>query len=232
MADSSLLASIISGNDPLAPQMVPAYMAAQQSQQMLEPNYGMNQGPFGALARVLAGATGYGQGPLKDAVANVTAQRQAANPEILGALTNPSGPLNYAAQHPEMSNVGLAHVLATPPDTIQNYIEAARLGRANQPGAAPLVPALPGWGKIPGSMAPAQAAPLAAVGKPAQASTPAAFPGGYTGRPEVEPDVASIATLPPAQRLQALARMSPAQRAALAAKIAQMQGGAGGGARP
>lgn len=232
MADSSLLASIISGNDPLAPQMVPAYMAAQQSQQMLDPNYGMNQGPFGALARVLAGATGNGQGALKDAVANVTAQRQAANPEILGAVTNPSGPLNYAAQHPGMNPVALAHILAQPPDTVQNYIEAARLGRSNQPGATPLVPsALPGWGKVPGVMSPAQVAPLAAVNKPAPQ---AAFPQDYTGRPASEPDVGTIAAMPPVMQAQALARMNPAQKAALAAMIAKYraQGGGNAAVRP
>ncbi len=228
MADSSLLASIISGNDPLAPQMVPAYVAAQQTNAMLSPEYGMNSGPFGALAKVLAGATGYGQAGLKDAVQNVTDQRNAARPEIARLLASPDA-FSALAANPQASPLASAAVLngATPNSVAEARLHGAQaLYNAAQANLAnkPLTPTSPMYGgaspTMPGRTAGA-AAPMA----------PAAFPQDYTGRPQAEPDVASIAGMPPAQRIQILARMNPAQRAALAAKLAQMQGGSGG-ARP
>jgi hypothetical protein len=220
MADSSTLASILSGNDPLAPQMVPAYVAAQQTQQMLDPNYGMNQGPFGALARVLAGATGYGQGGLLSAVQNVTDARIAAQPEQAKLLASPDPYSTLAANPDAYSPLARSTILngATPGSVAearlrgaQALYNTAQAGLANA-SAAPMPPM---YGGTPST-----------GGGPARGGVPGASanPGVLgTGRPQAaaEPDFATIAAMPPQQQAIAVARMTPQQKAALAALIAR-----------
>lgn len=230
MADSSILSSILSGNDPLAPQMVPAYIAAQQTQQMLDPNYGMNQGPFGALARVLAGATGYGQGGLQSAVQNVTNQRTAALPELAKLYATDDPYKEAGANTGAYSNVALAQLLA---GANPENVAKARLYGAQAAQAGLNLGGFKGIQALAGAGQPVTAAPM--PGKNAGAAMPAtqpAFPQDYTGRPQSEPDIAAIATMPPALLPQALARMTPAAKAALAAKIAQLRGGTNAAVRP
>lgn len=118
MAD---LASIISGTDPLAPLV----LRAEQQQQLLnsarDASQWQNQGPFGALARTIAGIRGGGDNP---ALNQIVQQRAAAMPEVFQALASPNA-YQYGAQHPETSPIGLASILANAPAAARANLEGA-----------------------------------------------------------------------------------------------------------
>lgn len=228
MAD---LLSILAGTDPQAAQLLAASQGLQLQGAAIDPSFGHNEGMFGALAKTIAGFRGGGM--TNDALQQILAARQAARPEMLGAVNNPSGPLAYAAQHPEISQSGLAQILATGPKDVQDYIEAARVGRANAPGAAALIPAqqgdpgavnLPGWGKL---NAPSGGAPAARG--PTPGPQPSGFPADYSPRPQSSEaggadQVASIVqSLPkePGQRAAAVQKLDPATQAKIKAFIMQ-----------
>jgi hypothetical protein len=145
MADTNLLAALLSGSNPLAPQMLGGYQGAQLSDAALNPAFAHNEGPFGALAKTLAGFSGAPM--MRQAVDATTAANNAARPELLAAMNAPGGPLQYAGQHPEMSQTGLAQILAQPPAQTIQQIEAARLGRLNaaNPMGATSVSAAAPW---------------------------------------------------------------------------------------
>jgi hypothetical protein len=116
MADASLLASIISGTNPLAPQMLDAYQGAQLSNAGLDPNFGHNEGPFGALGKIIAAARG---GPmLQQGVQATTAGNMAAMPDLAKLLASPDA---YAAITPQTNPVAAARLLqGATPETAAN----------------------------------------------------------------------------------------------------------------
>lgn len=116
MADSSLLASIISGTNPLSPQMLEAYQGAQLSGAGLDPNFGHNEGPFGALGKIIAAARG---GPmLQHGVQATTAGNMAAMPDLAKLLANPDP---YSAINAETNPVAAARLLqGATPETAAN----------------------------------------------------------------------------------------------------------------
>lgn len=242
MADSSLLAALLAGNDPQSAQLLSGYQGSQLSNAAIDPNFGHNEGLAGALAKTLAGFRGGNM--MSDAVAQNVAAREAARPEMLSAVTNPGGPLAYAQQNPGISQVGLAQILAMKPEDVQGYIEAGRLGRANAPGATPLVggpaaqPGLPGWGKLNSPQGASAARPLTMTSGPAiSGRLPVAAPSADA--PAVDP-VAAAAAMTPQQR-QAMAQ-NPQMRAQLVARLralamqraqaAAQPSGAGGAVQP
>jgi hypothetical protein len=222
--------------------MLGAYQGAQLSNAGLDPNFGHNEGPFGALGKIIAAARG---GPmLQQGVEQATAANNASRPDLLAALSNQSGPLAYASQNPGMNPVALSQVLAMGPEAAAKYIDTARLARANAPNAAPLIPTtttLPGWGKLnaPGGGAGGSQQPLPMTVGPAA-----------TGRYGESPNVAGAEAAPQqpaADPLTAAAAMSPAQRQMLmqnpqvraqilaqmrARHIAPVQTGGGNALRP
>lgn len=156
MAD---LASIISGTDPLAPLI----LRAEQQQQLLnsarDASQWQNQGPFGALARTIAGIRGGGDNPALD---QIVQQRAAAMPSVFQALASPNA-YQYGAAHPETSPVGLASILANAPGAARAGLEGAQGGLARNELAsygALGAPSTPGILKSPG-LTPVPTAPEA-----------------------------------------------------------------------
>lgn len=146
MADSSLLAAILSGNDPLAAQMLPAYQGAQLSQAALDPNFGHNEGWAGALAKTIAGFRGGAM--TNDAVNNLVQQRMAAQPEEAKLLANPD-PYSELANNPDAySPLARAMVLngANPGSVADARLKAAQAaftqmqGRLASAAAEPMPP--------------------------------------------------------------------------------------------
>jgi hypothetical protein len=240
MADSNLLASILSGQDPLAPQMAQGLQGAQLSATAAsDPN--STYGPIGVLAKFLGASQGHDM--LNNAVQNATQARIAARPELAQLLAQPD-PYAAAAQG-QHSPLALAGIMggATPESVADARLKAAQGAffgaKANQANAAnaPMPPLfVPSTG----------AAALGQVGRPAPT-----LPG--TGRyqqaeqsQEQAPGAAAGTPSPRAQVVQGLqnpqtraamlaqikARIAAAQQAA-AARVAQsQQGGAGGAAGP
>jgi hypothetical protein len=222
MADTNLLAALLSGSNPLAPQMLGGYQGAQLSDAALNPAFAHNEGPFGALAKTLAGFSG---GPMmRQAVEATTAANNAARPEVLAAMNSPGGPLQYAAQNPDMSQTGLAQILAQDPAKTIQQIEAARLGRlnaANPMGATSVSAAAPGiWPKI---------GPATAGGVGGASLIPTTIANDTTGRPSASPagndPFEAIQALPAQARPAAIAGMNKQQLAVYLAKLRQMKGG-------
>lgn len=233
MAD---LLSILASSDPQAAQLLAASQGQQLQNAAIDPAFGHNEGLFGALAKTLAGFRG---GDMTNgALQQMLAAKQAARSEMLSAVNNPSGPLAYAAQHPEISQSGLAQILATGPKDVQDYIEAGRLGRANAPGASPLVNTSPsasgdatplaGWGKLNSPNA-AGAPPRAAGSGGAQ---PSAVPPDYNPRPQsgdasagAESVASIIQKLPkePGPRAAALQTLDPKIQAQIKRLIIQYE---------
>ncbi len=127
MADaSSLLASIISGTSPLAPDMLQAYQGAQLSNAGLDPNYGHNEGPFGALGKMLAAARG---GPmLQQGVQATTAGNMAAMPDLAKLLASPDAFTALAGNTAGTNPVAAARLLAgaTPGSVAEARLKAAQ----------------------------------------------------------------------------------------------------------
>lgn len=234
MADN-LLASILSGSDPLAPQILPGYMGSQYTSAALDNSFGMNAGPFGALAKTLAGVMG--GNAMRESVPQVTAARTAALPE-LAKLYASDDPYKELASNPgSYSPVAMAQLLAGASP------EAVAKARLLNTQVAQAGLNLKGYQGIPALAAAGQAVPAPLTGRNAGAATPgtqATFPQAYTGRPQqqqapaqpaaatAEPDMGAIASMPAPQQAEAVKRMLPSQKAALAALIAKLQAGRGG----
>lgn len=76
MAD---LLSILASSDPQAAQLLAASQGQQLQNAAIDPNFGHNEGLFGALAKTLAGFRGGGM--VNDALPQIIAARQASLPE-------------------------------------------------------------------------------------------------------------------------------------------------------
>lgn len=238
MADATL-ASIISGTDPLAPLELRALQQQQLLSSARDASQWANQGPFGALARTIAGFSG---GPSQSTVGNIAGQRVAAQPQTIAALANPGGPLAYAAQHPGMNPISAADLINGPTaGTGQAQALAAiklrydRLAQGLDPYTG--APAVGGTGApvVPGV---APGAPRAAgIVPPAPAG--AAFPQGYTGRPPagatgtpetptaqpaaVTQDIQRLSSAPtPQERQQYFASLPPDRQQAIVAHLRQV----------
>ncbi len=233
MAD---LASILSGTDP----MDPLILRASQQQQLLnsarDASQWQNQGPFGALARTIAGIRGGGE---NDALNQIVQQRAAAMPDVLKALASPNA-YAYGAQNAgSISPTGLASIMAQAPAAARASLEGSQgaLMRNELASYGALGgPATPAILKSPG-LTPAPAAPAAA--QPRLAPTAAgAGPSGPTqpaiseemiqgAMPAAQAIVNYANNLPPgAQRGRALLGQPLAVQAA-ARRLLQQQQAAG-----
>lgn len=228
MADASLLASLIAGQDPLAAQMLGGYQGAQLSGAALDPAYGHNEGPFGALAKTLAGFSGGNQ--LRDAVQAVAAARAANRPEMAGVLAGDDPYKAIAANPAGYSDQTLAQLLsgATP-----QSVAEARQAAANAKLAGLNVAGFQGAG------ASAAASPAGSVAAPANrriapGAGASALPSADTsvigtGRPQaVAPDVdaATIAAMPPPQQARVISGLTPQKKMLLNAQIARLRASA------
>jgi hypothetical protein len=217
MADTNLLAALLSGSNPLAPQMLGGYQGAQLSDAALNPTFAHNEGPFGALAKTLAGFSGAPM--LRQAVEATTAARTGANPELARMLAG-NDPFTMAAA-PGANPVATAQILAgaTPANAAEARLANAQATLAgNQALAAARV----------GTARPSTVGPSSASGAPSSPSASGAAPLSL-GNGFADP-VAGILAMPPGSPQQAAAwqRLSTPQKAAAAARL-RAQGG--GGAR-
>src|SRR5580700_7088053 len=130
MPDSSDLASVIAGTDPLSPQILQALQAQQSRDMVANPANWQNQGLFGGLARSLAGVLAPNPVPQ---VAQIAAQRQAAFPDQakLLSLDNPYAEI-AGAPPGQYSNLAQATVLngATPGTVAEAQLKAAQAAYA------------------------------------------------------------------------------------------------------
>jgi hypothetical protein len=224
MADQSLLAAILSGQDPLAAQMLPAYQGSQLSNAALDPSFGHNEGPFGALAKTIAGFSGGNQ--MRDAVQALVQARNAARPELARVMSG-TDPYGVIGQNPEgYSQQTLATLLngATPNSVAESRLHGAQAAYTNAQAALANRTASP----MP-SAAGAITGPTAVAPGPRPAGDTNVLGGGrYPATPgaaEADP-LQQISTLPPSQRPAAIQVMSAAQKAALVAQykaLMQMQ---------
>src|SRR5690348_1899051 len=149
MADSSLLAQILSGQDPLSAQMLGAYQGNQLSAAALDPNFGHNEGLAGALAKTIAGFRGGGM--TNDAVQALVNARNANRPELAQILASPD-PFKAVAENPNLSPLTQAGILnGATPNTVaearQHAAQAAYLqaqGALANEAAKPLPPMFAG----------------------------------------------------------------------------------------
>lgn len=224
MADGNLLAALLSGQDPLASQMVPGLQGAQLSQAALDPAYGHNEGVFGALAKTLAGLTG---GPMvQGAVNNTAGARVAAQPELARLLASPDPYAELAARPHDYGPVASSALLngANPDAISQARLRAAqgeflrgKVGLAQQLG--PLIAAA-GGGAAVGGAAPQRAAGPAGVNA-------GALPGnGRYPQPQAASAAPPTAAAPPVAAapdpVAAIGGASPEQIASVRQNPAQM----------
>lgn len=243
MADSSLLASLIAGQDPLAAQMLGGYQGAQLSGAALDPAFGHNEGPFGALAKTIAGFSGGNQ--LRDAVQAVAAQRAANRPEMAGVLAGDDPYKTIAANPSGYSDQTLAQLLsgATPQSVAEARLAGANaklagLNVAGFQGATPAAGAAAGGGvsapanrKIApgagGSALPTADANILGTGRPQAPATPIDTADPIAAAAAMTPQQRQAVVQNPQQRALVLARL----RALAAQRVATPMGGAGA-ARP
>jgi len=222
MADSSLLAQIISGTNPNAPLMLGGYQGSQLSNAALNPEFAKNEGPFGALAKTLAGMAGPGM--LQRGVEATTAANNAARPDLAKLLASQDPYSDLAAPGAAFNPLAVAQILqGTTPGQVAETRKAAAeavLGGMNVRGFQGMPPAGAGAAVPVGKNA------GAALGASSSA-TPSLGTGRYPAPAEAADPVSGILTLPPAQQAAAIAKLTPAQRLALKAKI-----GGGGALRP
>jgi hypothetical protein len=230
MADPNLLASIISGTNPLAPQMLGSYLGAQQADAATNPTYGHNEGPFGALAKTLMGFQG--GNALRQGVQSTTAANTAAMPDLARLLANPD-PYAQLAQGGANPIAASRLLQGATPETAanaRNLAAQAALAQLNvkgfqgiQPGGAgAAVPA----GKYSGAALGATSPIISGTG----ASSPFAGATSYPGLVVEGADpVAAVMGAPAEQWPAMIAKMNKAQRAALAAKL---NAGGANAARP
>jgi hypothetical protein len=115
MADPSLL-SILSGQDPLAAQMVPGYQIAQRTQAALNP-----ENPGGILGGLGKALMGLDSGGLQPAVQNVVNQRVAAQPQLAQLLASNDPYKKLAEGGPgQYGPVASAALLNASPEQVAN----------------------------------------------------------------------------------------------------------------
>jgi hypothetical protein len=224
MADASLLASIISGTNPMAPTMLGSYQGAQLQNAALDPNFGHNEGLFGALAKTLAGFSG--GNALRQGVQQTTAANQAALPDLAKLLANPDPYTALAGNTAGFDPIAAARLLqgATPEDVAkarlanaQAAFQGARTTNAINQMNAPAVPMYTSdTARAPAS----SSAPL--VG--------GASSFGAVTAPDAVPDPAQVAKMPPALGAARLRMMSPAAKAKYLQLLQQLQQQGGGNA--
>jgi hypothetical protein len=118
MADSNLLAAILAGQDPLAPQMLQGMQGAQLSATAAA-NPESTYGPIGVLAKFLGASQGHDM--QNSAVQNTTQARIAAQPELARLMANPN-PYQELAQNPQgYSPLTRSAFLAGGPRQAQEY---------------------------------------------------------------------------------------------------------------
>src|SRR5580700_3627019 len=129
MPDSSDLASVIAGTDPLSPQVLQALQAQQARDMVANPANWQNQGLFGGLARTLAGVAAPNPVPQ---VAQIAAQRQAALPDEAKLLSTPDPYSTLAANPNQYSPLAQATLLngATPTSVADARLKAAQAAYA------------------------------------------------------------------------------------------------------
>jgi hypothetical protein len=222
MADASLLASIISGTNPMAPTMLGSYQGAQLQNAALDPNFGHNEGLFGALAKTLAGFSG--GNALRQGVQQTTAANQAAMPDLAKLLANPDPYTALAGNTAGFDPIAVARLVqgATPEDvakarlaSAQAAFQGARTQNVLNKMNAPQIP----------------------MYTTDTARSPAASPisgtssfGSVTSADAV-PDPAQVAAMPPALGAARIRMMSPAAKAKYL-QLLQQQGGSGNAVRP
>ncbi len=197
------------------------WRGTQLSNAGLDPAYGHNEGPFGALGKMLAAARG---GPmLQQGVQAATAGNMAAMPDLAKLLASPD-PYTALSGNIEGTNpVAAARLLngAMPED-----VAKARLATAQAAfQGARTTDAL---NKMKGTPTPMYLTPGAGAGVAAP-SGPSAISGITTGRPEADP-VAEMAALPPDQRAAKIGAMTPQQKLAYIAALKKR--GSASAARP
>jgi len=232
MADTSLLASIIAGQDPLAPEMLNAYRGAQLSSAALDSNFGTNAGPLGALAKFIAGAQGGSM--LNNAVGQISSARAASLPEQarIYASPDPFAEIAKGGYSPQT----LAQVLAgaTPANVEEARLRAAQAGMAandlaglrniqasvqggSQPGVGPL--AGRGGGAISGAAGPLQ--PTAGPPIGGRLQQPPIAEGAGPMQPVSDPVTVAAKLAPGAPR--ALLGQNPQQRAIILQRLRALQ---------
>jgi hypothetical protein len=234
MADASLLASIISGTNPLDPTMLGAYQGAQLSNAGLDPNFGHNEGLFGALGKMIAAARG---GPmLQQGVEQATAANTAAMPDLAKLLSSPDA---YGAINANTNPIAAARLLqGATPETAANarllgeqaalkQLDVAGYQRAAAAAAAgnPLGAVPPGGKNGNGGAA------LGLIPQPASFTAMA----GTAARPVTDADVnalgAQLATMPDAAAQARLQQVKTTSPKLYALWLAHVKGGANA-ARP
>jgi hypothetical protein len=226
MADPNLLASILSGQDPLAPQMTQGLQGAQLSATAAA-NPEATFGPIGVLAKFLGASQGHDM--LNNAVQQTTQARTAARPELAQLLAQPD-PYAAAAQG-QHSPLAMAGILggATPENVAQTREAAARAQFLGAQANLANRTAQP----MPPMYAPAAAARPTGVPSAGGVSLPGTgrYPSPQAAGEAADP-IAQAMTLPLQQRAalqgqqraqiiaQLRARMMAAQQAA-AAHVAQ-----------
>lgn len=217
------LASIISGTDPTAPIQLRAYQAIQNANAVRDASQWNNQGPFGALARTIAGFSAAPQA--QDAVAQIAAAKAAANPQLFQALAS-GNPYAWGANNPQASPVALSSILQNAPAAakalyegsaaglnINNLASLQALSKANQnqpPGSTPTPNA-----------AVVNKAPVA-VPQSNLTAQPAPDATAVSGVLPAAPPISTFAAMTPGNRAAALAQMSGQQRAAFLAQLRAM----------
>jgi hypothetical protein len=219
MADASLLASIISGTNPMAPTMLGSYQGAQLQNAALDSNFGHNEGLFGALAKTLAGFSG--GNALRQGVQQTTAANQAALPDLAKLLANPDPYTALAGNTAGFDPIAAARLLqgATPEDVAKARLASAQAGLATaqtneyknlgQPRQPTFIPTTGGMAGSPSAM-------------PTTASD---LTNGRQSLVSGADPVAALTALPPDQRAARIAMMTSQQKAALAAALKKQQGG-------
>ena len=234
MADASLLATLLSGQNPLAPEQLGGYRGAQMLNGLSD-TAGTNGGLLGALAQGIRGAAGTAM--LRNSVNDTTAAGNAAQPDLLAAYSSPQGAVNYAAQNPGMNKFALARILAGAEPTsgqsqALNAINVARYRTLNNldPNTG-----LPVQGATPYPTTPAGVVgpPSVGHGGARMAPPPAqAFPQGFNGRAipasgTLDQTISRLSSAgTPEARAQIIQSIPPDQLAALQARLSQLNANA------
>jgi hypothetical protein len=206
MADPNLLASILSGQDALAAQMVPGYQIAQRTQAALDAgNHGETGGILGGLGHALMGLDA---GMLQPNVQNVVNQRVANQGNLAKLLATPDPYAALANASPgQYSPLSAGAVLAgASPEAVAD----ARLkGAQGQFFGAKALEALAGSQPPPANMYSAQPG-----NQPGSRASSANLSGAF-GNPRYPQD--PLLSMTP-QQVQATTQ-DPQKRAALLAQL-------------
>jgi len=208
-----------------------AQQGAQLSNLAVSPAFGHNEGPFGALAKIIAGARGGGM--MNDAVQQLVAQRNAALPD-LAKVYAADNPLNEIANGQHLP-ITMAQVLGgmTPEKAAQTRLALSQAGLYGARGtnlAATNEP-MPGNDIVPSASVAGPAAKPSASAAPSSGASGLSFPsnGTYPGSAAAPPPLvqgadpmAVLANAPPPQRAQVAQRLTEAQKAMVAQRYRAM----------